>query len=90
MVRIMVLYLLGIPLAIAAAKMLHDDVKYTAIDLRIDKASSDVNVQYKQIEKNFADILKYSGARFDIKKRVMMTMKLKMFKKDNMEVWKNI
>ncbi len=69
MVRIMVLYLLGIPLAIAAAKMLHDDVKYTAMDLRIDTASSDVNIQYKQIEKNFVDILRYSGARCDIKKK---------------------
>lgn len=86
----MVLYLLGIPLAIAAAKMLHDDVKYTAMDLRIDTASSDVNIQYKQIEKNFVDILRYSGARCDIKKKVIMTMKLKTFKKDNMEEWKDI
>lgn len=66
----MVLYLLGMPLAIAAAKMLHDDVKYTAMDLRIENASLDVNFQYKQIEKNFVDILKYSGAKCDIKKRV--------------------
>ena len=69
MVRIMVLYLLGIPIAIAAAKMLHDDVKYTAMDLRINTASSDLNIQYKQIEKNFVDILRYSGARCDIKKK---------------------
>lgn len=64
----MALYLLGIPLAIASAKLLHDDVKYTAMNLRIDNASHDVNVQYRQIEENFVDILKYSGANCDFKK----------------------
>ncbi len=69
MVRIMVLYLLGIPLAIAGAKILHDNIKYTSMDLRINKASSDLNTQYKQIEKNFVDILRYSGASCDIKSK---------------------
>ena len=61
------LYLLGIPLAIAGAKILHDDIKYTAMDLRIDNASIDLDTQYKQIEENFEDILQYSGARCKIK-----------------------
>jgi len=63
------LYLLGIPLAIAGAKILHDDIKYTAMGLRIDNASIDLDTQYRQIEENFEDILQYSGAQCKIKKR---------------------
>ena len=61
------LFLLGIPLALASAKMLSDDIKYTTTDLKIPKASSNLNTQYKQIEDNFIDIIKYSGAKCQIK-----------------------
>lgn len=65
----MALFLLGIPLAIAGAKLLHDDIKYTAMNLRINDASIDLDTQYRQIEENFEDILQYSGAQCKIKKR---------------------
>ena len=61
------LYLLGIPLAIAGAKLLHDDIKYTSADLRTPKAAYNVSLQYKQIDEHFIDILRYSGAKCDIK-----------------------
>ncbi len=65
----MALFLLGIPLAIVGAKLLHDDIKYTAMNLRINDASIDLDTQYRQIEENFEDILQYSGAQCKIKKR---------------------
>lgn len=63
------LFLLGIPLAMIGAKMLHDDVKYTTMDLKIPKASHNLNTQYMQIDENFAEILQYSGAKCDVKKK---------------------
>ena len=61
-------YLLGIPLAIAGAKLLHDDVKYASMDLRTPKAAYNVSLQYKQIDEHFIDILRYSGAKCEVKK----------------------
>ena len=61
-------YLLGIPLAIAGAKLLHDEVKYTSMDARTPKAANNVSLQYKQIDEHFIDILRYSGAKCDVKK----------------------
>ena len=63
------LFLLGIPCALIGAKILHDDIKYTAMDLRINKASHNLNEQYKQIDNNFVDILQYSGAKCKLKSK---------------------
>lgn len=62
-------FLLGIPIAIIGAKILHDDVKYTSMDSKIQKASYDITMQYKQINEDFINILQYSGAKCDIKKK---------------------
>jgi len=61
------LYLLGIPLAIAGMKILHDDIKYTSMDLRTPKAAHNLSLQYKQIDEHYIDILRYGGAKCDIK-----------------------
>lgn len=65
----MSLFLLGIPLAIASMKVLKEDVKYTKMDNQIPKASYNLNEQYRQINKHFADILEYSGAKCTITKK---------------------
>ena len=62
------LFLLGIPCAIIGAKMLYDDVKYTSTDLKVKKASISLDEQYRQIDNDFAHILKYCGANCNIKK----------------------
>lgn len=65
----MSMFLLGIPIALASIKMLKDDVKYTSIDIKVPKASYNLNEQYKQIDNNFANILEYSGAKCTITKK---------------------
>ena len=62
------LFLLGVPLAIASGIMLKKDIKYTKMNLKVDKASYSLSEQYKQIDTNFIDILRYSGAKCKIKK----------------------
>lgn len=65
----MSLFLLGIPIAIMGAKVLHDDIKYTSMDANIQKASYNITKQYQQIEKDFVNILQYSGAKCNIKRK---------------------
>lgn len=62
------LFLLGIPVAIIGAKILHDDIKYTSMDIKNPKGSQSLSQQYQQIDKNFVNIVDYSGAVCDIKK----------------------
>ena len=62
------LELFGIGLGFLGIKMLHDNIEYTKMDLKIGKASPDLKTQYKQIDANFREILMYSGAKCDIKK----------------------
>lgn len=64
----MALFLLGIPIAIIGAKILHDDVKYTKMDLKNPQGAMNLDKQYEQINKHFIDIVQYSGAKCDIKK----------------------
>lgn len=61
------LFLLGIPLAIVGAKILHDDVKYTTMNLKTDKGALELHKQYEQIDRNFKNILDYSGAKCKFK-----------------------
>lgn len=63
------LFLLGIPLAIASGVMLSKDVKYTAMNIKIPKASFQLDEQIKQIDEFLFDIFDYVGVEGDIDKK---------------------
>lgn len=60
------LFLLGIPMALVGAKILHDDTQQTIRNLRIPKANLYLEEQYNQIDEYLIDIFEYVDAKGDI------------------------